>query len=63
MSDLFGNHIVGFPTRWLIFCFQIVKIQFLSSYAVYWLSVYGVVTASDSPGNLDIHFKNRGRKN
>ena len=21
MSDLFGNHIVGFPTRWLIFFF------------------------------------------
>ena len=20
MSDLFGNHIVGFPTRWLICC-------------------------------------------
>ena len=20
MSGLFGNHIVGFPTRWLIFC-------------------------------------------
>ena len=20
MSDLFGNHIVGFPTRWLISC-------------------------------------------
>ena len=22
MSDLFGNHIVGFPTRRLIYCFQ-----------------------------------------
>ena len=22
MSDLFGNHIVGFPTRWLKFIFQ-----------------------------------------
>ena len=21
MSDLFGNHIVGFPTRWLTYCF------------------------------------------
>ena len=20
MSDLFGNHIVGFPTRWLSYC-------------------------------------------
>ena len=24
MSDLFGNHIVGFPTRWLIYCSHLV---------------------------------------
>ena len=30
MSDLFGNHIVGFPTRQLI-CLEIWKIQELSS--------------------------------
>ena len=24
MSDLFGNHIVGFPTRWIIYCFYIL---------------------------------------
>ena len=23
MSDLFGNHIVGFSTRWLIFSFKL----------------------------------------
>ena len=23
MSDLFGNHIVGFPTRWLKYCISL----------------------------------------
>ena len=23
MSDVFGNHIVGFPMKWLTFCFPL----------------------------------------
>ena len=27
MSDLFGNHIVGFPTRWLIYIFIAIALD------------------------------------
>ena len=26
MSDLFGNHIVGFPTRWLSYCIYVIHV-------------------------------------
>ena len=28
MSDLFGNHIVGFPTRWLKYALKKARVQF-----------------------------------
>ena len=27
MSDLIGNHIVGFPTRWLMYLFDLVLVK------------------------------------
>ena len=41
MSDLFGNHIVGFPTRWLI-CKKMV-----SDKAASIINLSGVVRKSD----------------
>ena len=32
MSDLFGNHIVGFSTRWLIYCSILIYLQIIRNY-------------------------------
>ena len=34
MSDLFGNHILGYPTRWLIFLVGVTVIQTSLKYNV-----------------------------
>ena len=46
MSDLFENHIVGFPTRWLIFCLFSEKIEMVKS--KWGLALSAVVTVVGS---------------
>ena len=46
MSDLFGNHIVGFPTRWLI-CHREVTIHSVVMITVFSIAVYAMKTNAE----------------
>ena len=48
MSDLFGNHIVGFPTRWLK-CLRLLTVPNCSKYV---LRVSSVVDGSTLPTKI-----------
>ena len=51
VSDLFGNHIVGFPTRWLIYMCSIRTYIFCMFFLHSW-KTNSTVSASRSPTNL-----------
>ena len=48
MSDLFGNHIVGFPTRRLIY-------QYVLYVSAHWLAVEGIQKTTSGQGILALH--------
>ena len=56
MSDLFGNHIVGFPMRWLIFYLVDNGLFYTFKYVANEPLDYIVVNA---PATLDIGFKSQ----
>ena len=61
MSDLFGNHIVGFSTRWLIFSACLREILF-ATFKTSQLAQTGVCGKETTPVQfLDVEVRNYNR--